>query len=68
MLIQSIIIKLTQPLVKATKMLMFQMDKISVCSGMHPVRSYPHIVDNSAFPPPTRPRILVFQATTEFFS
>ena len=60
MLIQSIIIKLTQPLVKATKMQMFQCHKIisrlenpSASSNMslHPIRSYPRIVANSAFPP-----------------
>ena len=65
MLIQNIIIKLTQPLVKATKMLMFQchkiiaqLDKPSASSEIcfHPIRSYPRIVANSAFPPPSRAR------------
>ena len=65
MLIQSIIIKLTQPLVKATKMLMFQSHKIikrlenpSTSSDMcfHPIRSYPRIVANSAFPSSVRSR------------
>ena len=53
MLIQSIIIKLTQPMIKATKMLMFQchkiivrLDKTSASSDICicPARSYPHTV------------------------
>ena len=65
MFIQSIIIKLTQPLVKATKMLMFQSHKIIAQSNKTLIhfdvnirrsRSYSCVVANSAFPAPARPR------------
>ena len=73
MLIQNIITKLTQPLVKATKMLMFQchkiivqLDKSSVSSDMcdRPVKSFPHTVANSVFPlpPPIQELLLLVHA------